>query len=296
MNSSVLTETEPQLIAETRHFIDLPSTTLHYAQCGEGEPLVMVPATISRIDDWLPFIHFMGQRYRSHFFELPGQGGSTPFKEPFSSDLVAEAIEQFADAMGFERIALMGFSFGGILTLKTLQRLGDRVSHVIMLSPFVSQTGLRHNAIKLRAVKAAAASAGHPLGRGAWLRIMRDPRAVDAFVWFATVIGKYETTADLRSRLLGFSDSAFDTLRSQVRELLSITDEDLAGPYTQPCFFGMSVNDPLLDYETSYRFVSEQFSNAIVEQFDFPYHCPSEPFTLEQLNRDYHQLLDIFSE
>ncbi len=283
-------------VTETRHRIDLPLTSLSYAKCGEGEPLVMVPATISRIDDWLPFIHFTGQRYQSYFFELPGHGGSSAFQQPFSSEQVAQTIEDFADALGLEKIALMGFSFGGILTLKTLRLLGNRVSKVIMLSPFVSQEGLRHNAIKLRAVRAAAASAANPLGREAWLRIMRDPRAVDAFVWFATVVGKYETTADLRSRLLEFSDSAFDTLRSQVRELLSTTDADLAGPYTQPCFFGMSINDPLLDYEVSRRFVAEQFVNPIMEAWDFPYHCPSEPFTLEQLNRDYGRLLDVFSD
>jgi pimeloyl-ACP methyl ester carboxylesterase len=274
----------------------LPLTSLAYAKCGVGEPMVIVPATISRIDDWLPFIHFTGQRYESYFFELPGHGSSTPFEAPFSSEQVAETIGDFADALGLEKIALMGFSFGGILPLKTLQHLGDRVSKVVMLSPFVSQRGLRHNAIKLNAVKAAAASAANPIGREAWLRIRRDPRAVDAFVWFTTVVGKYETTADLRSRLLEFSDSAFDTLRSQVRELLSTTDADLAGPYTQPCFFGMSVNDPLLDYEVSRRFIVEQFVDPIIETWDFPYHCPSEPFTLEQLNRDYGRLLDIFSD
>lgn len=291
-----LLEAHVSEVRETRHTVRLPLTTLSYAVCGTGEPLIIVPATISRIDDWLPFIHFVGQRYETFFFELPGHGGSTPFEKPFSSELVAEAIEQFADAMGLESFTLMGFSFGGILTMKTLRRLGDRVSRVVLLSPFVGHTGLKHNPIKLHAVKAAVRSTGHRLGRGTWLKIMRDPLAVDSFVWFATTVGKYETTSDLRSRLLSFSDSAFDTLTNQVREVLSTKTEDLAGPFPQPCFFGMSVNDPLLDFETSYRFVTEQFSDPVIHQFDFPYHCPSEPFTLEQLNRDYSHFLDVFAE
>ncbi len=281
---------------ETRHRIRLPLTTLSYARCGEGEPLIIVPATISRIDDWLPYIHFVGQRYQTYFFELPGHGGSTSFEQPFSSELVAETIEQFADAMGFEKVALMGFSFGGVLAMKTLKRLGDRVSKVILLSPFVSHSGLKHNPIKLHAVKAAVRSTGHPLGRGTWLRIMRDPLAVDSFVWFAMTMGKYETSADLRSLLLGFSDSAFDTLTRQMREILSTTAEDLGGPFSQPCFFGMSKNDPLLDYGTSRRFAAQNFSNLTVAEWEFDYHCPREPFTLEQLNREYHQLLDVFGE
>jgi pimeloyl-ACP methyl ester carboxylesterase len=291
-----LLEAHVSEVRESRHAVQLPLTTLSYAVCGTGEPLIIVPATISRIDDWLPFIHFVGQRYQTFFFELPGHGGSTPFAKPFSSDLVAEAIEQFADAMGLESFTLMGFSFGGVLTMKTLKRLGDRVSRVVLLSPFVGHAGLRHNPIKLHAVKAAVRSTGHRLGRGTWLKIMRDPLAVDSFVWFATTVGKYETTTDLRSRLLAFSDSAFDTLTNQVREILSTKAEDLAGPFSQPCFFGMSVHDPLLDFGTSCRFVVEQFRDPVIHRFDFPYHCPSEPFTLEQLNRDYSQFLDVFAE
>jgi pimeloyl-ACP methyl ester carboxylesterase len=269
---------------------------LRYAVCGEGEPLIIVPATISRIDDWLPFIHFVGQRYRAHFFELPGHGGSAPFECPYSSDLVAETIEQFADAMGFERVTLMGFSFGGVLTMKTLRRLGDRVDKVVLLSPFISHRGLKHNPVKLRAVKAAVLSTGHRLGRAAWLRIMRDPVAVDSFVWFATSVGKYETTSDLRSRLLGFSDSAFDTLTNQVREILSTKEEDLEGPYPQPCFFGMSTRDPLLDFQTSHAFAVRNFSNLTVARWDFDYHCPREPFTLQQLNSEYRELLSVFED
>lgn len=291
--ATVIGTAEPR---ETRHSIQLPSTTLSYAQSGTGEPLIIVPATISRIDDWLPFLHFVGQRYEAYFFELPGHGGSTPFSQPFSSAQVAEAIEEFADAMGFEKFGLMAFSFGGVLALKTLQRLGDRVSKVVLLSPFVSHTGLRHNPIKLHAVRAAVHSTGFPLGRSAWLKIMRDPIAVDSFVWFATTVGKYETTADLRSRLLEFSDSAFDTLTNQVREILSTKGDDLAGPYPQPCFFGMSTKDPLLDFETSLGFATENFPNLTVARWDFDYHCPKEPFTFEQLNRDYHELLDVFGD
>lgn len=278
--------------AETYHRIELPLTTLHYAECGEGEPLIMVPATISLIEDWLPYVHFVGQRFHTHFFELPGHGGSTAFEEPFSSDLVAEAVEQFADSLGFERFALMGFSFGGALTMKILQRMGDRVTKVIVLSPFVSHRGLEHSPNSLRAVRLAAASARRRYAREVMLRIMRDPVTVRAFAWFMTSIGKYETSADLKAKLMSFSDSSFDTLASQVAEILSTTEDDLAGPFTQPCFFGMSTIDPLLDFETSLRFMEENFTDLFVERWDFPFHAPPEPFTFDQLNENYGSLLN----
>jgi pimeloyl-ACP methyl ester carboxylesterase len=258
--------------------------------------MIVVPATISLIDDWAEFVRFLGQRYQAHFFELPGYGESTPFSEGFSSERVAQTVEELADHLGFDRFILMGFSFGGILTLKTLERLDERVDKVVLLAPCVSHRALRHSRAKLLALKAAVSTLQYPLARSGVLKLMHDPKTVDALVWFMTEIGKYETNADLRSRLLGFPPETLDVLLTQVREILTVDTADLEGPFAQPAFFGMSVRDPLLDFEVTHEFVTAQFEDLIVERFDFDYHTPPEPFTLEWLNRDYRPLLDAFDE
>ena len=55
-------------------YANLPLTKLHYVTCGDGPPLIMVPATMSKIKNWLPLAQFMGQKFTVHFFELPGHG------------------------------------------------------------------------------------------------------------------------------------------------------------------------------------------------------------------------------
>ena len=45
--------------------------------------------------------------------------------------------------MGHETFNLIGFSFGGLLTLRTLEHLQDRVEKVILLSPCVSRRALK---------------------------------------------------------------------------------------------------------------------------------------------------------
>ena len=256
--------------------------------------MIIVPATISRIEDWLPFVQFLGQKYHARFFELPGHAGSTAFAEPYRSELVAESVGHLADHLGLESFVLMGFSFGGILTLKTLRRLGDRIDKVVLLSPCVSHHGLKHSAPKLWALKGMVEALRLPLARRGILGLMHDARTVDSLVWFMTEIGKYETNADLKALLLEFPEATLDVLLSQVREVLSVEAEDLAGPFTQSCFFGMSVNDPLLDYGVSEAFVREHFGEPIIEAFDFAYHVPPEPFDVEWLNRDYQALLDVW--
>ena len=76
------------------HFIDLPLSRLHVMEAGEGEPLIIVPATISELENWHDLCQFMAQWFHIYFFELPGHGKSSAFQEKFSSHKVAELVEQ----------------------------------------------------------------------------------------------------------------------------------------------------------------------------------------------------------
>jgi len=91
------------------HQAELPSTSLRYAECGDGPSLIIVPATISLIEDWTPMVQFVAQCYRTYFFEMPGHGGSAPLEEGFTSTRLAGVIGELADHVGAERFALLGF-------------------------------------------------------------------------------------------------------------------------------------------------------------------------------------------
>ena len=237
-------------------------------------------------------IEFVGQHYRAHFFEMPGHGGSSPLEEGFSSVRLSGVIGDFADHLGIEDFALLGFSFGGILTLRALQGLGDRVNRVGLLSPCVSKRALTRPPLDRALVSAIVSALGHRMPRNAVARLLGNESAVRLFAWFMQEVGGFESPTDIRERLMGFSASTLDVLVSQVREILTVTDEDLAGPYPQPCFFGMSDFDPLLDYAVTERFVRANFADLVVETFDWEYHAPPEPLTFDDYVRDYTPLLE----
>ena len=276
----------------TMHEAELPGTRLRYAACGDGPPLIIVPATVSLAEDWTPMIQFVGQTYRTYFFEMPGHGGSTPLPEGFSSARLARVIGDLADHVGAERFALLGFSFGGILTLRALQHLGDRVEKVGLLSPCVSSRALTRPPVDRAMVSAVVAALGHSTPRRALARLLGNEAAVRLVVWFMCDIGGFETPTDLRERLMSYSEETIAVLAAQVREILTVTEEDLAGPYPQPCFFGMSEHDPLLEYARTERFVRENFADLVSERFDWPYHAPPEPLTFDDYVRDYTPLLE----
>jgi pimeloyl-ACP methyl ester carboxylesterase len=271
---------------------ELPGTRLRYAECGDGPPLIIVPATVSLAEDWTPMIQFMGQRYRTHFFEMPGHGGSTPLAEGFSSARLAAVIGDLADHIGAERFALMGFSFGGILTLRALQHLGDRVDRVGLLSPCVSHRALLRPPADRAMISAVITALEHRAPRRVLAWLLGNETAVRLVVWFMCEIGGFETPSDLKARLMSYSAATIQVLVAQVREILTVTEEDLAGPYPQPCFFGMSEHDPLLDYGITRTFIDANFADLVSERFDWPYHAPPEPLAFEDYVRDYGGLLD----
>jgi len=275
----------------TVHDVDLPGARLRYAECGDGPPMIIVPATVSLIEDWTPMIQFIGQRYRTYFFEMPGHGGSSPLEQGFSSKRLARVIGDLADHVGADQFALLGFSFGGILALRALQELGPRVTKVGLLSPCVSNRALSRPAMDRALMGAVVSALEHHAPRHALAWLLRNETAVRLVVWFMCDVGGFETPADLRGRLMSYSESTLKVLVAQVREVLTVTEEDLAGPYAQPCFFGMSEFDPLLEYRRTETFVRTNFDDLVVETFDWQYHAPPVPLTYDDYIRDYSSLL-----
>jgi pimeloyl-ACP methyl ester carboxylesterase len=276
--------------------IDLPLTSLYYGCCGQGPPLVIVPATISRVCDWQALIRFMGQKFTTHFFELPGHGGSTPFQQSFSSQLVGQTMEHFIDILGFDTITLMGFSFGGILTLRILNQMRSRVNRLVLLSPCVSHQTLRYSPVRILLLRLLLRFVVRRPSQTLFLRIMHNERLVDYVLLILRRWGHIEFYGDaLRNTLLSLPASTLEVLVYQLNEILNANPIAEVDECSTPCIFGMSRRDPLLNYEMTKKFIRAKFTNVWVESYDHPYHQPPEPFTFEGLNRDYGGLLEKFS-
>jgi pimeloyl-ACP methyl ester carboxylesterase len=290
--SAVLREHTDDVPPTTFHFIDLPQTTLHYVKCGEGPPLVMVPATVSEIENWLPLAQLMGRYFTTYFFELPGHGKSTPFSKPFSSQLVAETIEAFIDRLGHDQVTLLGFSFGGVLTMSTLFHLQERIERVVLFAPAIT-----HRALSFpKPIKIALRM---------WLRSLCNRRVCYSFIkmvqhrsfrsLFTRAVqrmGGVEDNALLDKRLVEIEPQTYHVLARQMFEVIQQEYPVPAEPFRQPCHFAMSINDPLLDFDTTLKAVQAQFAQVHVKRLTMPYHQAPEPLTYRGLLEDYGQFIE----
>jgi hypothetical protein len=278
----------------TKRFIDLPLSKLHVMEAGDGPLLIMLPATISEIDDYQTLLQFMSQWFRVVFFELPGHGASSPFPEKFSSFLVADLVEQLVNTLGYERFNLMGFSFGGILAMRVFFHLSHRIDRLVLNAPCLGYRALtlspRRQKIVLRVNQILDHASMHRL----FYYLVHNRRYLPMVVKFLGRIGRLERTIPLQARLSQVKPTTLAVLNAQIKEILTTEFEVNPQKFETRCFFNMSIYDPLLRFETTLDILQAHFSNISTQRLTYPFHQPPQPFTLDELNRDFHDTVEAF--
>ncbi len=286
--SNTLTAPEP-----TFGNITLPRTTLHYVKCGQGPPLIIVPAAVSLISQWTPLAQFMGQRYTSYFFELPGHGGSTPYPEKFNSSMVPLTVEAFVNKLGFDTFNLMGFSFGGLLALRTLDYLQDRIENVILLSPCVSKRAILYSRPRQWLFRQIVTAMKVPRIQHGARRIMDMKSLENILIYAISKASKVEMSILEGKNALSIPIPTMDVMGHTLTEIFSLEFNSASKPFSQKCFFGMSIYDDLLDFDVTIEIVRDHFSSLTTQKFYLPYHQPPHAPTFEWLMEEFGQFLHM---
>jgi len=277
----------------TTGFLDLPLCRLHIARAGSGPPLIMLPATISHLENWFELIDFAAQWFDVVFFELPGHGQSGCFPQPFTTELIGPLVEQIADHLGFERFSLMGFSFGGVLALQTLLHLQPRIDRMMLLAPCLTwraiQLSARRRALILQIVR---------LFKNRRLRtqiyhLLHDAPFTAHSAALLQSIGRVESNIPMEVVLKKIQLTTLEILTAQMDEVLRF-EYPQRQPVDIPCFFAMSVIDPLLDYPTTRAALLRLFAHPSITELNYPFHQPPRPFTFAELNSDYRASVEAF--
>jgi hypothetical protein len=276
------------------YFVDLPLARLHNLETGRGAPLIMVPATISELQNWLPLAQFMGQWFHVYFFELPGHGRSEPFREPFSSQRVAQLVEQLADKLGFERFSLMGFSFGGILAMQTFKRLSARIDRVVFIAPCLDHRALPFSSLRLSVLYKFNQLLSDPKIQRHFYSLIQNEFTVCLIVRLLQRMGRLEDTRPLEKKLLHTPPSTISVLNAQIHEILTTEFEVTPIKHQTPCYFAMSVYDPLLRFDMTLNIVYNHFENVKSVPLFYPFHQPPGAFTYEELNKNFYKTVDDF--
>jgi pimeloyl-ACP methyl ester carboxylesterase len=118
----------------------MPKVTLrsglrvHYQQVGEGPDVVMVHGITGNLAVWhLHIVPALAGRFRLLTYDLRGHGLSDAPPTGYSPDAMATDLHDLLDAIGIERPALVGHSYGADVALYFAGRYPERVSAVIAI-------------------------------------------------------------------------------------------------------------------------------------------------------------------
>jgi pimeloyl-ACP methyl ester carboxylesterase len=132
------------------HRIAVPGVTAepidtHYLDAGRGDPVVLLHGSgpgVSAWANWQHTISGLAEEFRVLAPDTVGYGAtSRPADVVYSLRTWSDHILGFLDALGLERVSLVGNSLGGRMSLDLAERHPDRVRRMVLMgSPGVGMT------------------------------------------------------------------------------------------------------------------------------------------------------------
>ena len=122
---------QPQLV-------EIDGRTISYLSLGaeaDGEPVVLVHGFGGDKNSWLFVQQPLAESRPVHALDLPGHGASGKDVGDGSLDTLARTVTGFLDALGLERVHLVGHSLGGAVVAAAAQAAPGRVASLTLLAP-----------------------------------------------------------------------------------------------------------------------------------------------------------------
>jgi pimeloyl-ACP methyl ester carboxylesterase len=113
---------------------------LGYQVIGEGEPLILLHGGFGSVEMFGPNLELLAAGRRVIGVDLQSHGRSPATDRPMRFETMAEDIAALIPSLGLERAAIMGFSLGGGVGLRTAIQHPELVERLVLVStPFKRQ-------------------------------------------------------------------------------------------------------------------------------------------------------------
>ncbi len=117
--------------------IEVDGLRLRYLELGEGAsvPVLLLHGFGGDLNTWMFTQPALAEGRRVIALDLPGHGGSTKEVRRPDADALVGIVGQAADALGIERMHLVGHSMGGGIAISFAVRQPERVATLSLIAP-----------------------------------------------------------------------------------------------------------------------------------------------------------------
>ena len=113
--------------------VDVEGLRIRTAVRGHGPPVLLIMGIGGNLDMWGRFetcLHAHG--LQTITYDAPGTGGSTGYRRPQRVPALARTIERLLTALGYERVDVLGVSFGGGIAQQLAHQAPTRVRRLVL--------------------------------------------------------------------------------------------------------------------------------------------------------------------
>src|SRR3954452_600622 len=119
-----------------------------------AEPIVMLHGLGATKAEFLPTVPALAPGFRTIAVDLPGFGDSAkPFPARYDAAMFARWVGALLDALGLDRVHLLGHSMGGRVALEVGMRHPDRIDRLVLMTPSMAWLSQPNWAKSLRLVR-----------------------------------------------------------------------------------------------------------------------------------------------
>ncbi|TMK52528.1 MAG: alpha/beta fold hydrolase [Actinobacteria bacterium] len=112
-------------------FLTVQGLSLRVAVEGRGQPLLLISGLGASLDVWEPLREIL-PGFQTIAFDIPGVGESPFPSRPLTIPRLARLTAGVVETLGYDRVDVMGVSWGGGLAQELAHRAPDRVRRLVL--------------------------------------------------------------------------------------------------------------------------------------------------------------------
>lgn len=123
---------------------------MYYEIHGAGNPLLLIGGLGIDLSELESISSWLAQKYRVLTFDNRGAGRTDKPDTPYSIEMMARDTEELLNALGIERVSVLGISLGGRIALELALQHPEKVEKLLLVSTSARVRGTRKRRWRLR--------------------------------------------------------------------------------------------------------------------------------------------------
>lgn len=113
-------------------FLEFEGKQVYYEIHGEGEPLLILNGIMMSTASWKAFVPDFSRHNTVILVDFLDQGQSSRMTEPYTHAIQVRLLAALVDALPFERVSVMGISYGGEVAIQFAIHHPEKVKRLVL--------------------------------------------------------------------------------------------------------------------------------------------------------------------